>query len=45
MLLNAKLNDTDQKILWGEAVHKCEIVRNGMATTGSITSPFEDLYG
>ena len=24
MLLNAKLNDTDQKVLWEEAVHMCE---------------------
>ena len=26
MLLNAKLNDTDQKVLWEEAVHMCECV-------------------
>ena len=27
MLLNTKLNDTDHKVLWGEAVHMCERVR------------------
>ena len=44
-LLKAKLNDTGHKMLWGEAVHTCEIVRNSMATTGSTTSPFKNLYG
>ena len=45
MLLNAKLNDTAQKMLWEETVHTCEHVRNSMATTGSTTSPFEIFYG
>ena len=45
MLLNAKLNDTDQKILWAEAVHMCKRVRNSMANTGSTTSPFKTFYG
>ena len=45
MLLNAILNDTYQKMLWAEAVHTCEILRNSMATTGSTNSPFENFYG
>ena len=44
-MLNAKLNDTAQKMLWVEAVHPCECVRNIMATAGSTTSPFEIFYG
>ena len=45
MLLNAKLNDTDEKMLWAETVHTCEYVRNSIAATDSTTSPFENLYG
>ena len=45
MLLNAKLNDTAYKMLREEAVHTCERVRNSISTTGSTTSPFENLYG
>ena len=45
MLLNAKLNDTAQKMLWVEAVHTCKRVRNSMTTTGSTTSPFIIFYG
>ena len=45
MLLNAKLNDTSQKILWAESVHTCERVINSMATTGSTKSPSENFYG
>ena len=45
MLLNAKLNNTAQRMPWEEAVHMCECVTNGMATTGSTTSPFEIFYG
>ena len=45
MLLNAKLNDTAEKMLWEEAVHTYKRVRNSMATTGSTTSLFEDFYG
>ena len=45
ILINAKLNDTAQKILWEEVVHKCEHIRNSMDTTVSTTSPFENIYG
>ena len=45
MMLKAKLNDKAQKMLWEEAVHMCERIRNSMATTCSTTSPFEKLYG
>ena len=37
MLLNAKLNNTAQKMLWAEAVQTRERVRNSMATTGGTT--------
>ena len=45
MLLNAKINDTAQKMLWAETVHTCECIRNSMATMGSTKSPFEKIYG
>ena len=45
MLINAKLNDTAHKMLWEEAVHTCERIRNSMATIGSTTSPLEIIYG
>ena len=45
MLLNLKLNDTYQKILWGEAVNMCKCVQNSMATTGSTKCPFGIFYG
>ena len=45
MLLNVKINDRDPKILWTEAVHTYELIRNSMATTGSTKSPFEIFYG
>ena len=45
MLLNVKINDTSQKILWEEAVNTYEHVRNSMANTGSTKSPFENFYG
>ena len=45
MLLNEKLNDTAQRILWKDTVHTCKPVRNSMATTGSMKIPFEILYG
>ena len=45
MLLNAKLNDIAQKMLREEAVHTCKRVINSMATMGSTTSPFENIYG
>ena len=45
IMLNAKLNDTAQKMLWSEAVHMCKHVRNSMDTTGSTTSLFENFHG
>ena len=45
MLLNAKLNDTYQKFLWTEAVHKCKCVKNSMDNKCSTKSPFENYYG
>ena len=45
MLANAKINETDQKMLWSEAVHTRERIRDSMAPTGSTTSPFENFYG
>ena len=45
MLINAKLNDAAQKILWEEAVHACKHIRNSIATTGITTSPLENVYG
>ena len=44
ILLNAKLNDTDQKMLWSEVVHMYKGVQNSISTTGSTGSPFENLY-
>ena len=38
MLLNAKLNENDQKILWDQAVHTYERVINILANMGSTTS-------
>ena len=35
MLINAKLNDTDQKMIWTEALHMCKRTRKIMDTTGS----------
>ena len=40
MLLNAKLNDEAQKMLWEEAVQTFERVRNSTTTTGITTSLF-----
>ena len=41
ILINIKMNDTYQKVLWEEAVHTYERVRNSMNTTGSTTSPLK----
>ena len=41
MLINAKINDKAQKMLWAEAVHTCARVRNSMANMGSTKRPFE----
>ena len=38
ILLNTKLNNTAQKIMWEEAVHTCKRVRNSMVNMGSTTS-------
>ena len=43
MIINVKLKDMDQKMLWAEALYTCERVRNSMATTGSTESPFENF--
>ena len=45
MILNAKLNDTDQKMLCAKAVHTCKHVRNSMATNNSQKIPFGIFYG
>ena len=44
-MLNAKINDTSQKMLLAEAFHSCERVRNNMDTRGSTTIPLENFYG
>ena len=44
VVLNAKLNDTDQKMLWSEAVHTYKGVQNSIYTTGRTGSPFENQY-
>ena len=41
IMLNDKINDTDQKMLWAESVRTCKRVRNIMANTGSTTSSFK----
>ena len=38
MLLNAKLNENDQKMLWDKAVHTYKRVINSLANMGSTTS-------
>ena len=45
MLFIVKLNDAAQKIMWTDYFHTCERIRNIMDTTGSNTSPLENLYG
>ena len=45
MLLNAKQNEYGQKMMWAEAVHNCERVRNSMANMISTTIPLENAYG
>ena len=39
-----KLNGAAQKMLWLEAYHTCKNVRNSMANTGIMKSPFENFY-
>ena len=41
MRLKSKLNYISQKMLWVEDSHMCDRVRNSMANSGSIKSPFE----
>ena len=45
MILNSKLNDTDQKMLCAKAVHTCKHVRNSMVTNNSQKIPFGIFYG
>ena len=45
MILNAKFNDTAQKMLWAEPLHACKRVRKIMATVGSTKNQFEIFYG
>ena len=45
MLLNAKLNDTADNIMLGEAVHTCVRVHNSKATTDSMKIPLENVLG
>ena len=45
MLLNAKINETAQKMLCTEAVHTCKRIRKSMATTGSTKIPSINVYG
>ena len=45
MLLNAKLNDTDKKMLLAEAVHMYKWVRNSISTKCSTTSPLKTFHG
>ena len=45
MILNQKINDTAQKMMWAEAIHKYELVRNSMNNMGSTKSPFGIFYG
>ena len=45
ILLNKKLKNTDQKILWKESVHTRERIINSMTTTGNTKSPFKTFYG
>ena len=44
LLLNAGLNDTDQKILWSEAVHTYKGIQKNISTTVSTESPFENFH-
>ena len=45
MLLNAKLNDTAQKMMLEKAAHICKCVQNSMPPTGSTKIPYEIYYG
>ena len=44
MILNAKLHDTYQKVLWEESVHTYKRVRKSMSTTGITKSIFNIFY-
>ena len=45
MLMNAKLNDTDHKMLCSEGFHTHGRIRKSMPTTGSTKIIFENFYG
>ena len=44
MLINSKLNDKSQKMMWAEAVHTFQLIRNNIDNTGSIKRTFINLY-
>ena len=44
MILNTKLNDTDQKMLWSVAVHTYKGIQKNISTTVSTESPFENFH-
>ena len=45
MLINTKLNEKAQEMLWKESIHMYKHVRNTMYTTVNTTSPFKKIYG
>ena len=45
MIINVKLKQLTDKMLWEEAVHTCKCVRNSMLATNSQKSLFEMFYG
>ena len=44
MLLNAKLNDTDQKMLGSEAVNTYKSIQDSVYTTGIADIPFVNFH-
>ena len=44
MIINAKLNDTYQKMMWSEVVHMHKGIQNSMATTGITEIPFVNFH-
>ena len=45
MILNVKLNETTQKMMWTDAIHAYERVINSMANMSSTKSPFKIFHG
>ena len=45
MLINSKLNDAAQNILWAKLVHTLKRVRSSMTTNNSLKNPFEIFNG